>query len=97
MTTLSIFTLFVALRLFLLVSSSPAPEPVPAPAAAAAAGSSYWLASIERQGAVAYGDSSYKIFRNVMDYGAKGDGKQRPFRTFRVLRSNVSNDLVICL
>lgn len=43
--------------------------------AAAATGSSYWVADIARTGVVPFGnDSSYAIFRNVMDYGAKGDG-----------------------
>ncbi|KAI9831040.1 MAG: hypothetical protein M1819_005278 [Sarea resinae] len=41
---------------------------------AASAGSDYWLANIQRQGTVAFGNSSYTIFRNVMDYGAAGDG-----------------------
>lgn len=37
--------------------------------------STYWLSTIQRQGIVAYGNSSsYKIFRNVKDYGALGDG-----------------------
>ncbi|KAK5387779.1 hypothetical protein LTS13_000715 [Exophiala xenobiotica] len=37
--------------------------------------SSYWLAQIQRQGTVAFGDDpNYKIFRNVKDYGAVGDG-----------------------
>lgn len=36
--------------------------------------SSYWVANIQRQGTVAFGDSSYTVYRNVMDYGAKGDG-----------------------
>ncbi|KAK0639508.1 pectate lyase superfamily protein-domain-containing protein [Cercophora newfieldiana] len=36
--------------------------------------SSWWLSSIERRGAAAFGDSNYKVFRNVKDYGAKGDG-----------------------
>lgn len=37
--------------------------------------STWWLANIDRKGAVAYGGSSgYKVYRNVMDYGAKGDG-----------------------
>ena len=36
--------------------------------------SSFWMGDIQRQGTVAFGDSSYTIFRNVMDYGAKGDG-----------------------
>ncbi|KAH7171875.1 pectate lyase superfamily protein-domain-containing protein [Fusarium sp. MPI-SDFR-AT-0072] len=55
----------------------PSPEPAtpepPAYSAAAAAGS-WWLSDIKRQGAVAYGSADYKIFRNVKDYGAKGDG-----------------------
>lgn len=38
--------------------------------------SGYWVSSIKRMGAVAFGkDASHKIFRNVKDYGAKGDGK----------------------
>lgn len=37
--------------------------------------SGWWLASIERQGAAAFNtDTNYKVFRNVRDYGAKGDG-----------------------
>jgi glucan 1,3-beta-glucosidase len=76
MATFSIFTLFVALRLFLLVSSAPTTG-----TAATAAGSTYWLASITRQGTVPYGGSSgYQIFRNVQDFGAKGDGMLSPFR-----------------
>ena len=36
--------------------------------------SSFWFANINRQGAIPYGNSnsSYKIFRNVKDYGAVG-------------------------
>ena len=37
--------------------------------------SNYWLANIKRQGTVAFGgSSSYTIYRNVHDFGAKGDG-----------------------
>ena len=36
--------------------------------------SNYWLANIQRQGTSAFGDSSYTIYRNVQDFGAKGDG-----------------------
>jgi len=36
--------------------------------------SSYWVANIQRQGTVAFGASGYQVFRNVMDFGAKGDG-----------------------
>jgi hypothetical protein len=37
---------------------------------------SFWMAGLARKGTVPWGnDPSYKIFRNVMDYGATGDGK----------------------
>ena len=36
--------------------------------------STYWVSDIARNGAVAFGTSGYQIFRNVMDFGAKGDG-----------------------
>ncbi|GAT20988.1 hypothetical protein RIB2604_00900080 [Aspergillus luchuensis] len=36
--------------------------------------SSYWMASVEKNGASPYAAFGYKIWRNVMDYGAKGDG-----------------------
>lgn len=70
MAIFSLITLLVTLRLFLLVSGAPAPVP----AAEDAAATSYWLSSIQRQGTVAYGDANYQIFRNVQDFGAKGDG-----------------------
>ncbi|KAI2642673.1 glycoside hydrolase family 55 protein [Xylaria nigripes] len=35
----------------------------------------YWFSTIKRQGSAAFAEEpNYKIFRNVMDYGAKGDG-----------------------
>lgn len=37
-------------------------------------GTPYWMSQIKRQGTVPYGNSSFVIWRNVMDYGAKGDG-----------------------
>lgn len=66
----SIFTIFAALRLLLLVASAPAP----APAADATAAGGYWVGSIARQGTIAYGTAGYQVFRNVKDFGAKGDG-----------------------
>ncbi|KAI8949610.1 glycoside hydrolase family 55 protein [Xylaria longipes] len=40
-----------------------------------AAGSQYWFSSIKRQGVAAFAtEPNYKVFRNVKDYGAKGDG-----------------------
>lgn len=42
----------------------------------AAASDPYWLQSISHLGTSAYNaaPSSYKVYRNVKDYGAKGDG-----------------------
>ncbi|KAJ3923316.1 exo-beta-1,3-glucanase [Lentinula edodes] len=42
----------------------------------AAASDPYWLESITHQGTAAYNadPTSYQVFRNVMDFGAKGDG-----------------------
>ncbi|KAI1826247.1 glycoside hydrolase family 55 protein [Xylaria intraflava] len=36
--------------------------------------SQYWFSTIERQGVAAFAEPNYKVFRNVKDYGAKGDG-----------------------
>ncbi|KZZ91766.1 glucan 1,3-beta-glucosidase GLUC78 precursor [Moelleriella libera RCEF 2490] len=38
------------------------------------AAGSWWLSSIQRQGKPAFGGQDYKVFRNVKDYGARGDG-----------------------
>ncbi|KAJ5091394.1 Exo-1,3-beta-D-glucanase [Penicillium alfredii] len=39
------------------------------------ANSDFWVAQIKRQGTVPFGGSkNYKVFRNVRDFGAKGDG-----------------------
>lgn len=71
-------TTLLALRLFSLDAlAAPTPDPVAAPQASnspVAAAEGYWVASIERSGVSAFGDPNYKIFRNVKDYGAKGDG-----------------------
>jgi glucan 1,3-beta-glucosidase len=70
MTSFSFISLLVALRLFLLVAGAPAPIPE----AQNVAASSYWLSSIARQGTIGYGTAGYQIFRNVKDFGARGDG-----------------------
>ncbi|KAF2816299.1 glucan 1,3-beta-glucosidase [Mytilinidion resinicola] len=78
MVAFSTAALFVTLRVLFTATSSfaaPIAAPVTAPATPeVAAASSYWLADIKRQGTVAYGASDFKIFRNVKDYGATGDG-----------------------
>ncbi|KAF7974441.1 hypothetical protein HWV62_12174 [Athelia sp. TMB] len=45
----------------------------PLGAGTAAAGDPFWLESIPHQGISAF-NSGYTVFRNVQDYGAKGDG-----------------------
>ena len=75
---LNLFTAWAGLQLAALTVAAPAPQASTASAAAAAttsssSTSSYWVASIARQGAVAFGNSTnYTVFRNVMDYGATG-------------------------
>ena len=76
MLAFSTIALFVALR-FLSFSTLLAPlaGALPTPQAApAGAATSYWLSNIQRQGSPAFGDAGYKIFRNVKDFGAVGDG-----------------------
>ncbi|KFY94736.1 hypothetical protein V500_03084 [Pseudogymnoascus sp. VKM F-4518 (FW-2643)] len=59
----------LALSAFAPVSAAPSPVD----ALEARSGSFWWLPNIKRQGAVP-GNASFKVFRNVMDYGATGDG-----------------------
>jgi glucan 1,3-beta-glucosidase len=79
MAAFSIFAVLVTLQtFFLLISGAPAPAPLPPQNTSVshvdAAASSWWFASISRQGTVPFGTAGYKVFRNVQDYGAKGDG-----------------------
>ncbi|EXJ87179.1 glucan 1,3-beta-glucosidase [Capronia epimyces CBS 606.96] len=68
----SIMMLFLYFILPWLCGAIPSPH---APAKPRQATSPYWFSQIERQGTVAFGsDPNYKIFRNVKDYGAVGDG-----------------------
>lgn len=52
-----------------LANAAPAPQ-----SSGVAPSSDYWMASIERNGAVPFGSTgdSYNVFRNVKDFGAKG-------------------------
>lgn len=63
--------LITSLLLALPAIAAPAPQ---ASAPASGSSSSYWLAEIARNGAPAFGEADYKVFRNVKDYGAVGDG-----------------------
>lgn len=51
------------------------PQVEDAVVAEAAADTAYWLADIAHQGIAAFNSnpSGYKVFRNVKDYGAKGE------------------------
>ena len=81
MLTLTSIATFIALRL-LALNAAPASlveaipvaqnDATPDSAQTNAAASSYWLANIQRQGSPAFGDSGYKVYRNVQEYGAKG-------------------------
>lgn len=52
------------------------PKPTQKVNVAAAVDCSYWLESISHQGKAAFNSNpnSYQVFRNVKDFGAKGDG-----------------------
>lgn len=54
--------------------ATPFPVPVNStgPSAPAESASTYWISSIKRQGTVPFGASSFKVFRNVREYGATG-------------------------
>lgn len=71
----TIFTAGLLVLRLLALKADAAPSPQPSDAVVyESAASSWWLADITRQGSVAFGSSDYKIFRNVKDYGATGDG-----------------------
>ncbi|KAI8932855.1 hypothetical protein NX059_010335 [Plenodomus lindquistii] len=78
MVAFSAGALLLTLRVFLSASTTQA-APVaqaPAPAPPAAGASGYWLETITRQGKAPFNPTpdSYKVFRNVKELGAKGDG-----------------------
>lgn len=60
-------------QLLLFIGLTALAEAAPAPQNGGVAASNYWISSIERNGAVAFGDGGdYQVFRNVKDFGAKG-------------------------
>ncbi|KAG2072933.1 glycoside hydrolase family 55 protein [Suillus decipiens] len=64
------------LALFTLVSGLGTSCSAPLGSGAAAPTDPYWLETVEHQGTSAFNSdpSSYQVFRNVKDFGAKGDG-----------------------
>lgn len=80
MAIVSLSALLGALQLFsTLVSSAPTAYPdvtdVSNSTESQIAATSYWLPQIQRQGFPAFGKSGYQVYRNVKDFGARGDGK----------------------
>ena len=70
------FALFLVLQFFAILIgptrlTGAAPTNVTKPPGAA---SGYWLSQIQRQGTVPFGDAAFQVFRNVHEFGAKGDG-----------------------
>ena len=58
---------------FLILALLSSANQNPQASAPSSSSSTYWVANIQRQGTVAFGsNSSYTIYRNVMDYGATG-------------------------
>lgn len=55
-----------------VATSFPVPLNSTGPSAPAESASTYWISSIKRQGTVPFGESSFKVFRNVREYGATG-------------------------
>ncbi|KAK5017179.1 hypothetical protein LTR39_001690, partial [Cryomyces antarcticus] len=82
MFTATLGTFFVAVKVLLfLTGSSPAsaaPFSNMAPPNTSVSGpgsSDYWVGNIQRQGTVAFSsNSNFQVYRNVKDFGAKGDG-----------------------
>lgn len=80
-----IVLLLTQILLFLgLVNAVPTPESLDVHGNLARdTASSFWVANIKRQGAVAFGQSSgYQVYRNVKDFGAKGKSPSTETRVF---------------
>ncbi|KAI0266843.1 exo-beta-1,3-glucanase [Gloeopeniophorella convolvens] len=73
MLALSLLVTFL-LHSFTLVNGLGSQCPAPLGAGTAAPGDPYWQQTIAHQGASAFGPGGYQVFRNVKDFGAKGDG-----------------------
>jgi glucan 1,3-beta-glucosidase len=71
-----VYLLIIIMTLGSSIGSIASPQcTAPFPGGTAAPNDPYWLQSIKHQGTAAYHpNSNYQVFRNVKDFGAKGDG-----------------------
>lgn len=76
MVAFSAGALLLTLRVFLSATPSTAAPVAQAATPPQASGSGYWLETIQRQGQAPFNPTpaTYKVFRNVKELGAKGDG-----------------------
>jgi len=76
MLLLPLLTLFLSLRCLTHVAALGSQCSVPLGEGSAAQNEPYWLEKMKHQGLSAYNQDppSYRTFRNVKDFGARGDG-----------------------
>jgi glucan 1,3-beta-glucosidase len=72
--TLQLLLASFLLGTFSLVVSLGSSCSAPLGSGTAAAGDPYWQQNIAHQGTSPFGPGGYQVFRNVKDFGAKGDG-----------------------
>ncbi|MCJ1354548.1 MAG: hypothetical protein MMC33_004537 [Icmadophila ericetorum] len=68
-------SMLTALSKYVHYTAAPSIRPAPAVSVPKPQGyTPYWLENIQHQGIAPYGPGGYTVFRNVMDYGATGNG-----------------------
>jgi len=88
MAILSLSALFGALQLFSNVVQS-APIASTNNTQSVVAATTFWLPQIQKQGVAAFGKPGYVVYRNVKDYGAKGDGESGYFASFTTITNRL--------
>lgn len=70
-----LYTILLCLQFIGLSLASPTPNALVSRDTIAPRDEAYWVAGVKHQGLVAFGNSTeYQVFRNVKEFGAKGDG-----------------------
>ena len=69
------YVILLCLQFIGLSVASPTPNDLVSRGSIAPRDEAYWVAGVKHQGLVAFGNSTeYQVFRNVKEFGAKGDG-----------------------